>query len=140
MTQAWLKTLGTAKAPVPDDWRAAHDGALLHTITFRRRPSMEPGHRIALYAAGWRAVFAAGTITTLPYEQEGEDPWPWRVGVHLTHGVALIHDGMPLSALTAEPPLSRSIRQKSHIRISSGEHAAITSTLPALDTRAPAPS
>src|SRR6185437_11822688 len=118
----WIKALGGGPrdARIPDDWAQVADGLFHHAVTFGRRPNMKRGDRIALYASGWRLVFAVGEVTSHPYQAESstETSWPWRVNVHLNHSVRYVHDGVPLDDLSvAHRDLSVSMRRRSHMRL-----------------------
>lgn len=102
-------------------------------MTFTRPPrSIERGHGIVYYAALTGLVFAAGRVTSYPYklEEEWTPDWPWRVDVSIEVFEEFIHNGVRLGELNVEDrDLRRSIRQKSHIRLSDAEYAAAVKLL-----------
>lgn len=67
-------------------------------------------------------------MTSGPYyvnEPGTESNWPWRVDVDITSSVDFIPRGAPLEDANVDGRnLKRSIRQKSHIRLSQAEYAA----------------
>ena len=124
----WLKSLGMgARAEqMPDDWRRIR--RLTHAATFRRHPSVKTGDEIAYYASGKGIVFATGRVRSHPYEAKevgAESNWPWQVDVDIEESVEFIHNGVPLEDLNVgERDLRRSIRQKSHVRLTPAEYRA----------------
>jgi hypothetical protein len=123
----WIKALGggAREAQLPDDWGTVADGLFHNAVTFGRRPNIERGDQIALYASGWKLIFAVGEVTTYPYQAESssETPWPWRVNVQLSRSVRYVHDGVPLDALSVDGrDLSVSMRRRSHMRLSDAEY------------------
>lgn len=130
----WLKTfgMGARESRMPDDWRSVR--VLTAHATSKRNSSMKTGDGIVYYAAGFGLLFAAGTVTSYPYIEptDGEEEWPWRVDVSLDEGASLrfIHHGVSLDEVSIDGrDLGRSIRQKSHIRLSETEHAAAIAAL-----------
>lgn len=95
---------------------------------------MKTGDAIVYYAAGFRLLFAAGTVTSHPYfaPEDGEEDWPWRVDVALDEDSSLrfIHHGVSLEEASVDGrDLGRSIRQKSHIRLAKNEYRAAIDAL-----------
>ena len=130
MKEFWLKALGTTADPMPDDWRSIT--VLTHSATFGRHPSVKAGDGIVYYATGKGLVFAAGLVTSYPYQAESptETHWPWRVNVRLDHQKDFIHDGVPLEDLSVgERDLKVSMRRRSHIRLSQAEYDAAVGAL-----------
>lgn len=73
-------------------------------------------------------------MTSYPYRDEagGEEDWPWRVDVLLDEESSLrfIHNGVSLDVASVDGrDLRRSIRQKSHIRLTNNEHGAAVAAL-----------
>jgi hypothetical protein len=128
----WLKTLGTSSDPLKDAWEDSHHpGFGIEYVTSRRRiRQMQPGDGIALYAARWQVVFAWGEVTSVPYEQQDDPEWPWRVNIRLERSVPFLHDGLPLSqANTPKRNLMISVRSKSHFGLQPAEFKAIKAKL-----------
>src|SRR4051794_39263487 len=102
----WLKGLGggAREQLLRDDWQNERAGLLLRSATFGRRPAMRTGDGIVYYAVGHRVIFAAGSVTSLPWKEESHDDtrWPWRVRVNLPLLVQFVHDGVPLDELNVD--------------------------------------
>lgn len=136
----WLKAFGKGArvAQMRDDWRSITE--LTACATSRRRSSMKTGDRIVYYAAGSGVLFAAGTVTSRAYlkPRDSEDVWPWKVDVTLDDECSLdfIRHGVPLQTASVDGrDLGRSIRQKSHIRLTEKEHRAAIDALNAAVVR-----
>jgi hypothetical protein len=111
----WLKALGHARGPLPDAW--LEDGAAerrLRRTGFPRRPRMEPGDRLVLYASVWRRVFALAEVVAEPRRDQGTPRWPWTVEVEPLLVVPLLSNAPPVEAIGVPP---RSMSQQSHIRL-----------------------
>jgi hypothetical protein len=129
---AWLKVLGTAGDPLKDAWEdSEHPGFGTEFVTSRRRiRRMRPNDGIALYAAKWQVVFAWGEVTSIPFEDESEPDWPWRVNIRLERSVPFLHDGVPLGqANTPKRDLMISVRSKSHFKLEPAEFKAVKAKL-----------
>lgn len=130
----WFKLLGMGdrKEPLVDDWISTHGGILRNSVMFPpREPKVQKGDLIVLYAAGKRIVFAIAEATSFPYQRPDVDQrWPWLVNVRYLHRRQFLHDGIPLSAINVDGrDLAKSIRQKSHIRLSKIEYEAAVRAL-----------
>lgn len=126
MDTYWLKVVGGGLrgGPIPDDWRSWANGLMERASITSRRPSMKAGDGIAYYAAGHKLVFAAGQIVSHPYERSDshEDAnWPWRVDIRLDPNATkrFVHEGVRLEEIGVDP---KSVRQQSHIRITSHQY------------------
>ena len=75
----WLKAIGHARGPLAEDWIEAR-AALLRSTGFPRRPRIEPGDRLVLYASVWRRVFALAQVVGEPQERD-HPRWPWTVEI-----------------------------------------------------------
>lgn len=134
MSDYWIKALGTS-APggqLADDWRSAREGLFRNVITFAAKPGLAKRDGVVLYATGTGLIFAAGSVTSYPYlcEEDSKTDWPWQVNVDLTHQREFVHDGEPLEALNVEErDLRKSIKRRSHIRLSEAEFEAAVSAL-----------
>jgi hypothetical protein len=125
---AWLKVIGTSKWPLRDDW--GHDAPpLLRTASFGKRPgsgSFAEGDDFIYYAlrGDISRVVAIGKVAGDVYFDESrvEDPgWPWLAPVEIHAKFDLIQDGIPLERLDVDRALTKSVQQKSHIRLTSPE-------------------
>jgi|SRR5580692_6152744 hypothetical protein len=130
---AWIKVLGSGREPLDDGWQTAvHPGFDETFVAGRKRQRrMMRGDQIAFYAAGWKVVFAIGTVEGSAYESDDAD-WPWRVDVKLdsAHTVEFIHEGVPLrDASVGDRNLLRSIQSKSHFELTAPEFEAIKAGL-----------
>lgn len=113
---AFLKAHGTAQSPLPDHWLAARPRLLAPGRTgFPRRPRMQSGDRLVLYASGWRCVFGIGEVASDPELLDGAPQrWPWSVAVELLVVVPVLSNAPPVEAIGVAP---RSMSQQSHIRL-----------------------
>ncbi|MEA2221718.1 MAG: hypothetical protein QOH83_94, partial [Solirubrobacteraceae bacterium] len=63
----FLKAHGTGTAPLPDHWLAAGSRLVAPGRTgFPRRPRMQPGDRLVLYASVWKCVFGVAEVAAEP--------------------------------------------------------------------------
>jgi hypothetical protein len=114
----WLKAVGHARGPLPEDWLSSR-AALLRSTGFPRRPRIEPGDRLVLYASVWRRVFAAAEVTGPP-EPRDHPRWPWTVAIETLLLVPVLDAAPPVEAIGVA---ARSMSQQSHIRIDAGHYA-----------------
>jgi hypothetical protein len=122
--------MSAPEGQMPDDWRSIK--VLTHAATFGRHPSVKAGDGIVYYASGKGLVFAAGEVTSYPYEAESptETHWPWRVNVRLDWSKPFIHEGVALENLNVDGrDLRVSMRRRSHIRLSEKEYEAAIAAL-----------
>jgi hypothetical protein len=108
----WLKAVGHAGGPLPDRWLEER-AVLLARTGFPRRPRIEPGDRLVLYAAVWRRVFAVAEATGEPERRE-HPRWPWFVPIEALLVVPALDAAPPVEAIGVAP---RSMSQQSHIRL-----------------------
>jgi hypothetical protein len=114
---AFLKAHGTGAAPLPDSWLAAGSRLVAPGRTgFPRRPRMQAGDRLVLYASGWKCVFGVAEVAGEPaLDETAPSPrWPWSVAVELLVVVPLLSNAPPVEAIGVAP---RSMSQQSHIRL-----------------------
>lgn len=136
MTDFWIKALGMGarEQQLPDKWATIADGLFHNAVTFAGQPGMVPGDGIVLYASGTGLFFAVGEVKSFPYrfEEDGTTDWPWRVNVKLAHWREFLHDGVPLEVLNVdERDLRKTIKRRSHIRLSATEYDAAVRALSA---------
>ena len=112
----FLKGHGTGDKPLPDHWLASGSRLVDRGRTgFPRRPRMQPGDRLVLYASGWRCIFGIAEVTSEPVADATVSArWPWSVGVELLVVVPLLSNAPPVEAIGVAP---RSMSQQSHIRL-----------------------
>jgi len=108
----WLKAVGHARGPLQEDWLERRP-ELLRRTGFPRRPRIEPGDRLVLYASVWRRVFAAVQVTGPP-EPRDHPRWPWTVATEPLLVVPTLDAAPPVEAIGVAP---RSMSQQSHIRL-----------------------
>jgi hypothetical protein len=120
----WLKAVGHARGPLPADWLETRP-ALLGRTGFPRRPRIEPGDRLVLYASVWRRVFAIAEATGPPERRE-HPRWPWIVPVETLLLVPVLDAAPPVEAIGVA---ARSMSQQSHIRLEPGHYARAVEAL-----------
>ena len=108
----WLKAVGHARGPLPERWLDERP-ELLRRTGFPRRPRIEPGDRLVLYASVWRRVFAICEATGEPERRE-HPRWPWIVPIEALLVVPALDAAPPVEAIGVA---ARSMSQQSHIRI-----------------------
>ena len=123
-TAYWLKAIGHARGPLPADWLHAR-AELLQRTGFPRRPRMEPGDRLVLYASVWRRVFAVCEVVGDP-EPRDHPRWPWTVAIETLLLVPVLDAAPPVEAIGVA---ARSMSQQSHIRIGADHYARAVEAL-----------
>ena len=114
----WLKAIGHARGPLSERW--LDDRAeLLRSTGFSRRPRIEPGDRLVLYASVWRRVFALAVVLGEP-ESRDHPRWPWSVDIETLLVVPVLDAAPPVEAIGVA---ARSMSQQSHIRIGPEHYA-----------------
>ena len=117
MAGYWLKAIGHARGPLAEDWIESR-ATLLRSTGFPRRPRIEPGDRLVLYASVWRRVFALAEVTGEPRERD-HPRWPWTVEIETLLLVPVLDAAPPVEAIGVA---ARSMSQQSHIRIDAGHY------------------
>ena len=108
----WLKAIGHARGPLTERWPEERP-ELLRRTGFPRRPRIEAGDRLVLYASVWRRVFAVVEALELPEPRE-HPRWPWTIAVEPLLVVPVLDAAPPVEAIGVA---ARSMSQQSHIRI-----------------------
>jgi hypothetical protein len=108
----WLKAVGHARGPLSERW-LEESPQLLHRTGFPRRPRIEPGDRLVLYASVWRRVFAVVHVVGPPELRE-HPRWPWTVATEPLLVVPTLDAAPPVEAIGVA---ARSMSQQSHIRL-----------------------
>jgi hypothetical protein len=116
--KAFLKAHGTGTAPLCDHWMTAGSRLLEPGRTgFPRRPRMQAGDRLVLYASGWKCIFGVAEVVGEPeLVEDAPARWPWSVAVELLVVVPVLSNAPPVEAIGVAP---RSMSQQSHIRLES---------------------
>ena len=113
----WLKAVGHARGPLGERWLDERP-ELLRRTGFPRRPRIEPGDRLVLYASVWRRVFAICEAVGEPVERD-HPRWPWIVEIEALLVVPVLDAAPPVEAIGVA---ARSMSQQSHIRIEAGHY------------------
>jgi hypothetical protein len=121
----WIKVAGTGEtAYTQERWDERHvrlrrDGS--GASLFPRRPRIERGDRLVVYAAGSAALYGEGRFIAIEEvisnepEPSGHERWCWRLDTRLVAAV----DELAMSPALREIGISpESLRQHSHIRLS----------------------
>jgi hypothetical protein len=123
----WLKSLGRSRegTQIPDRWDSVAKGLFRRAITFARRPDVQPGDGLILYASGTRIIFAAVRATSFPYKRTDNTEWPWQVDVEHIATRETLHEGEPLDVLAVDGREHNvRIRRRSHVNLTEMEFAA----------------
>src|SRR5688500_19681625 len=126
----WLKAIGHARGPLAEDWIESR-AALLRSTGFPRRPRIEPGDRLVLYASVWRRVFALAEVTGEP-EPRDHPRWPWVVTIETLIVVPVLDAAPPVEAIGVA---ARSMSQQSHIRLRPEHYARAVEAIAAIAAR-----
>lgn len=117
----WLKAIGAQGWPADEQWWNENDRG--QHIDFPYRPkSIRPGDLMVMYAAGTGKVVGIVRAAGEFYEGGTNERWPYRIDTELVTAVP-ISQGVDLNGLSTERELGKSIRQKSHVRLSESEAA-----------------
>jgi hypothetical protein len=121
----WIKVAGTGEAAYTqerwDDRRARlrHDGN--GASLFPRRPRIERGDRLVVYASGSAALYGEGRFIAIEEvisdepEPSGHERWCWRLDTRLLAAAEKLAAAPALREIGVSP---KSLRQHSHIRLS----------------------
>lgn len=119
----WLKAVGAQGWPAAEEWWTENNRG--QHIDFPYRPkSIRPGDLMAVYAAGTGKVVGIVRASKEFYEGGNHERWPYRIDTELLKAVP-VSRGVDLNGLSSERELGKSIRQKSHVRLSDAEAAAV---------------
>ena len=91
----------------------------MRSTGFPRRPRIEPGDRLVLYASVWRAVFGLAEVIGEPTDAAPPGAarsarWPWWVPIEPLVVIPHLHNAPPVEAIGVA---ARSMSQQSHIRL-----------------------
>jgi hypothetical protein len=117
----WLKAIGSKDSPIDEIWWEDRERVLI--IDFPNRPkSVKPGDLLVVYAAGKGVIVGILEVTDKYYRADNYERWPWALKTKRLVAKPL-SEGASLEVLDDERPIGKSIRQKSHIKLSRGEAA-----------------
>lgn len=126
----FLKTVGTARSRPPERWLEEGWDRVLRRGGFPRRPRVDTGDRLVLYAAGWQRLFGVVEVTGPPVEGHPDSAdaarWPWSVPVEPLLVVPVLDAAPPVQACGVTP---RSMSQQSHVRITPEQYDRAVSAL-----------
>jgi hypothetical protein len=123
----WLKAIGAANWPAEEIWWDERERGAGVNFPFRPR-SIEPDDLLVIYAAGTGNIVGVLRVTS-PWRWEGkEERWPWRMDTEIVVALPL-SEGKPLHGISDERQIAKSIRQKSHIKLSDKEAKAALAAL-----------
>jgi hypothetical protein len=115
----WLKAIGAQGWPADEIWwneRKREEG-----IRFPFKPrSIKIGDFMVIYAAGTGKVVGVVEVKSDWFHEKAEKRWPYRMDT-VVRVAKPISEGVPLETLSDEREITKSIRQKSHIRLSAAE-------------------
>lgn len=129
--QYLIKSLGVAEAPLADFWIATKTDLERLAFPRHRRPHVEPGDRVLIYATGWQRLIAAGEITSESehdpdvlmkehaWDPEEAERWPWVATWEPQNLVPFVRQGPTLDDIGVS---TLSIRSQSHIFIDEGTY------------------
>jgi len=86
-----------------------------------KRPSVQPGDLVVLYAAVWQAIFGIAEVTGSPENDPSRTRWAWRFPIRPLAVVADLHDAPPVEAAGIFP---QSLWRHSHIRLTPEQFAS----------------
>lgn len=115
----WLKAIGAINDQIAEDWwlDARRDGG----VDFPYRPrSIKNGDLLVLYGSGTGKVVGVERVVGDWYEGNRHPRWPYRMDTQLL-AYQPVSRGVDLASLSNERELTKSIRQKSHVRLSDDE-------------------
>jgi hypothetical protein len=96
--------------------RLEHEVAVeeLRAHSSTRRPSVEPGDRALLYAAGWRVIFGVVEIGAELEHDPTRRRWGWRFPIRPLVALGDLRDAPPVEAAGVLP---RSLGRHSYVRL-----------------------
>jgi hypothetical protein len=116
----WLKAIGTVGWPADEIWWQ-DDRSRDECIRFPYRPrSIRPDDLMVIYAAGTGKLVGVVRAKGDWYEEGAEERWPYRIDTEIVVAHP-ISRGVPLASIRVERANTKSIRQKSPVRLSEAE-------------------
>ena len=114
MTQGWLLVRGRGERQLEPEVDAARITA--HSST--RRPTVQPGDRALLYAAGWRVVFGLVEIGDELEHDPARERWGWRFSLR---PLTVLPDLRAAPPVEAAGVLPRSLGRHSYVRLTAAQ-------------------
>jgi EVE domain len=125
-TTVWLKAIGAVGWPAQEIWWQ-DDRSRDECIRFPYRPqSIHPGDLMVIYASGTGKIVGVVRAKGPWYHEGAEERWPYRIDTEIIVARP-ISEGVALESISDEREITKSIRQKSHIRLSQTEAATALS-------------
>jgi hypothetical protein len=106
----WLLIRGRGEKPLPAEVRFEE----IRAHSSSKRPSVEPGDLVVLYAAVWQAVFALAEVVGEPEHDPERERWSWRFAIRPLAAVPDLHDAPAVEEIGVFP---QSLWRHSHIRL-----------------------
>ena len=107
--QHWLVVRGRGERPLE---RVHTDRVQAHRSS--KRPSVQPGDRVVLYASVWQAVYGIAEVTGPPEHDPQKTRWSWRFPLR---AVAVVDDLDRAPAVEEAGVFPSSLWRHSHIRL-----------------------
>jgi hypothetical protein len=123
----WLKSIGIPSRHAAEEWWNEADNDKGLDFPFRPR-SIQPGDLLAVYASGTGLVIGIVEVKSSWYPGGKHPRWPYRMNTEIV-AKEPVSQGVPLASLSNEREITKSIRQKSHVRLSDAEAAAALAAL-----------
>jgi hypothetical protein len=119
-TTVWLKAIGAVGASITENWwegERDREGG----VDFPYRPrAIKDGDLLVIYGATTGMVVGVMRMKGEWYEGGETDRWKYRMDGEII-ARRPVSEGVPLESISDEREITKSIRQKSHIRLSSAE-------------------
>jgi hypothetical protein len=116
----WLKSIGAVGWPADEVWWQ-DDRSRDECIRFPYRPrSIRPGDLMVIYASGTGKIVGVVRAKDEWYHEGAEERWPYRIDTEIVVARP-ISEGILLESISDEREITKSIRQKSHVRLSDRE-------------------
>jgi len=129
--QYFLKSLGTGREPVPRQWLSVRADLTRLGFPAHRRPHVETGDRMLIYASGHQRIVAAGEMASAPvfdeslpedderWDERDAKRWPWRATWRPLLAVGDVADGFELAEIGVS---TLSVRSQSHVFIDEAQY------------------
>jgi hypothetical protein len=124
-TTVWLKAVGAVGRPISEIWWGEKHRTDFVDFPYRPR-AIKDGDLLVLYGATTGKVVGVMRVKGDWYEGGATERWNYRMDAELL-AARPVSEGIPLQDLSEEREITKSIRQKSHIRLSDAESATALS-------------